>query len=75
MKKKWSDKEIKTIFKDLDTLCKREIIFHKEQQMFIKGLEQVRKYIIKQYFNIVKDCAEGESILPCANLIRGKSDK
>lgn len=88
MKKRWSGKEVKTIFKNLDDLCKKEIKFHKEnfriynedyynnkslyeeQRAFIDGIEQVRKYLIKQYFNIiVKDIVEGEDLSSSTSVI------
>jgi hypothetical protein len=81
MKKNFSNKEIKIIFKDLDTLCKNEISLHKdlaridnedyyklcmtdEQKAFIRGLEQIRIYVIKQYYkNCVNTLEEGEFLI------------
>ena len=77
MKKQFESKEVRRMFKDLNTACELEIKFHKNyfyelngrhkledaQQGFIDSLEQIRKYIIKRYFDkIVKSTEEGEFI-------------
>jgi len=49
---------------------------YEEQQNFILGLEQVRKYVIKQYFDkCVKPIEEDELLIPCTYAIqRGKHE-
>ena len=77
MKKQFESKEVRQMFKDLNTACELEIKFHRNyfyslnsrhklddaQQGFIDGLNHIKDYIIKQYFDlIVRPTEEDEFI-------------
>ena len=84
-KKTFLAKEVKFAFKQLDNLFSQEIEHHtnmvshlmpegmsqKEAYAFIEGIKYARKYIAKQYYDVVlKDMEDDEFIANSNHIIR-----